>query len=167
MLNRPSRGTKIERLLDQERWADARAEIRRQLKETPNSHWLVTRLGLTYYEEGHYRMALRYSERAFEMAPECPMVLWDYAGDLQMLGRHAEALDLYARLVSQGVEGLLENPCSEGRAKARGLIADSHYRAYQSLAALGNKEASDSAFAQCLDMRGPGCRSIYKLDELV
>ena len=156
---------RIERLLDQERWADARAEIRRQLKKTPDSHWLVTRLGVTYYEERRYRIALRCSEKAFDLAPECPLVLWDYAGDLQMLGRHSEALDLYARLVTQGVEGLLKNECSEGRAKARGLIADSHYRASQSLAALGNKEASDSAFAQCLDLRGPGCRSIYKLDE--
>ena len=112
-------------------------------------------------------MALRYSEKAFEMAPECPLVLWDYAGDLQMLNRHGEALDLYARLVTQGVEGLVKNECSEGRGKARGLVSDSYYRASQSLAALGRKKESDSAFDECLNLRGPGCRSIYTLEELI
>ena len=166
MLNRPSGGSRIEWLLDQERWADARAQIRKQLKEEPDSHWLVTRLSVTYYEERRYRMAVRYSEKAFRLAPECPLVLWDHAGHLQALGRHREALNLYARIVSLGVDGLMASECSEGRAKARGLVSDANYRASQSLAALGYKEASESAFDQCLDLRGPGCRSIYTLEEL-
>ena len=47
-------------------------------------------------------MALKYAEKAFAAAPSCPLVLWDYAGVLQMLGRHDESLDLYARIVTRG-----------------------------------------------------------------
>jgi len=93
-------------------------------------------------------------------------VLWDYAAALQMLGRHLEALDLYARIVTRGVGRLAKDECGEGMAWARGLVSDAHYRASLSLNAVGNDKASLSALTQCLDMRGPGCRSIYRLDEL-
>ena len=140
--------------------------LRQALKKEPRHHWLLTRLALTYYEQFRYTQALRYASRAFEYAPSCPLVLWDYAGALQMLGRHSEALDLYARIVTREIADLASGECGEGRAWARGLVADAHYRASLSLKALGNERASASAFEQCLDMRGPGCRSIYRLDEL-
>jgi translation elongation factor EF-G len=54
----------------------------------------------------------------------------------------------------------------KGRRGAKGLVADAHYRAALSLKALRHGEASASAIDQCLSLRGPGCRSIYRLDEL-
>jgi tetratricopeptide (TPR) repeat protein len=156
----------IEDLIEKERWSEARAALRKALKKEPRHHWLLTRLALTYYEQRRYAEALKYVSRAFEYAPTCPLVLWDYAGALQMLGRHSEALDLYARIVTRDISDLASGECGEGRGWARGLVADAHYRASLSLKALGKEKASSSAFEQCLDLRGPGCRSIYRLDEL-
>ena len=140
--------------------------LRHRLKMEPRHHWLLTRLSSVYYEQRRYALALRYAEKAFKEVPSCPLVLWDYAGVLQRLGRHNEALDLYARIVTRGINRLANGECGEGRAWARGLVSDSHYRASLSLKAIGNKRASLSAFEQCLDQRGPGCRSIYRLGEL-
>jgi Putative Zn-dependent protease, contains TPR repeats len=140
--------------------------LRQQLKVEPHHHWILTRLSSVYYEQRRYALALKYAEKAFAEVPSCPLVLWDYAGTLQMLGRHNEALDLYARVVTRGVDRIANGECGEGRAWARGLISDSHYRASLSLKAIGNERASSSAFEQCLDLRGPGCRSIYRLNEL-
>ena len=140
--------------------------LRRQLAAEPRHHWVLTRLSSVYYEQRRYALALRYAAKAFAEAPWCPLVLWDYAGALQALGRHHEALDLYARIVTRGVDRIATGDCGEGRAWARGLVADSHYRASISLKAIGQEEASMSAFEQCVDLRGPGCRSIYRLDEL-
>lgn len=140
--------------------------LRMRLKAEPHHHWLLTRLSSEYYEQRRYVLALRYAEKAFSEAPSCPLVLWDYAGALQMLGRHSKALDLYARIVTRGVNRIATGECGEGRAWARGLVSDSHYRASISLKAVGNEPASLSAFDQCLDLRGPGCRSIYRLTEL-
>jgi len=140
--------------------------LRQRLKAEPHHHWLLTRLSSEYYEQRQYALALKYAEKAFTEAPSCPLVLWDYAGALQMLGRHYEALDLYARIVTRGVKRIATGECGEGRARARGLVSDSHYRASLSLKAIGNEQASLSAFDQCLDLRGPGCRSIYRLAEL-
>jgi tetratricopeptide (TPR) repeat protein len=141
----------IEELIENERWSDARTLVREALKRKPRSHWLLTRLSLTYYEERQYTHALQYAKRAFALAPSCPLVLWDYAGALQMLGRHSEALDLYARIVTRDISELADGDCGE---------------ASLSLRAVGNEQASLSAFDQCLDLRGPGCRSIYRLKEL-
>jgi tetratricopeptide (TPR) repeat protein len=140
--------------------------LRRRLKAEPRHHWLLTRLSSVHYEQRRYALALKYAEKAFAEAPSCPLVLWDYAGALQMRGRHDEALDLYARIVTRGVKRIASGECGEGKAWARGLVSDSHYRASLSLKAIGNEEASLSAFALCLDLRGPGCRSIYRLAEL-
>ena len=141
-------------------------ELRRRLRREPNHHWLLTRLSSVLYERRRYASALKYAEKAFAEAPTCPLVLWDYAGALQVLGRHEEALDLYARIVTRGVRRIATGVCGEGKGWARGLVADAHYRASISLAAIGNREASLSAFDQCLDERGPGCYSIYRLDDL-
>jgi tetratricopeptide (TPR) repeat protein len=145
---------------------ESEAELHRRLKREPNDHWLLTRLSTVLYQKRRYASALKYSEKAFEQAPACPLVLWDYAGALQMLGRHEEALDLYARIVTRGIHRIATGVCGEGRGWARGLVADSHYRASISLAALGRKDDSASAFELCLDLRGPGCYSIYRLAEL-
>src|SRR5215469_7498410 len=50
--------SKIERLIDAEEWPAARRAIRADLKSDPENHWLLTRLGLTYYEEKDYGRAL-------------------------------------------------------------------------------------------------------------
>jgi tetratricopeptide (TPR) repeat protein len=124
---------------------DNEATLRRRLKAEPRHHWLLTRLSSVYYERRRYALALKYAEKAFEEAP---------------------ALDLYARIVTRGVNQIATNECGEGKAWARGLVTDSHYRASLSLKAIGNEKASLSAFDECLSLRGPGCRSIYRLAEL-
>jgi tetratricopeptide (TPR) repeat protein len=151
---------------NREHQASDQAALRLQLKAEPHHHWVLTRLSSVYYEQRRYALALKYAEKAFAEVPSCPLVLWDYAGVLQALGRHHEALELYARIVTRGVSGIANGECGEGKAWATGLVSDSHYRASLSLKAIGAERASSSAFEQCLDLRGPGCRSIYRLGEL-
>ena len=62
--------------------------LRRRLKAEPRHHWLLTRLSSVYDEQRRYALALQYAEKAFVEAPSCPLVLWDYAGALQVLVRH-------------------------------------------------------------------------------
>jgi len=156
----------LDALLDSERWADARAMIRAELRHSPRDHWLLTRLALTYYEQRNYRNALRHSEQALAIDPKCPLVLWDYAGALQLLDRHEEAIAVYAGLAKRGHRRIARDSCSEGLAWSRGLVADCFLRISDSLDDLGRSDDSHEMFAAHLDLRGPGCRSIYKLDEL-
>src|SRR5262249_44573504 len=84
-------------------WVKARSLIRRELKRNPKSHWLLTRLGSTFYEEHSYRKSLRIAQQAYKLAPRCPLVLWDYAGSLDMIGRHKTAIEVWQKILKKGV----------------------------------------------------------------
>ena len=156
----------IEALIREEKWPAARKAIKAALKSEPDSHWLLTRLGLTHYEQRDYAAALEWAERARELAPKCPLVAWDRAGALQMLGRHRDAIEIYRSLIRRGARRIANGPCGEGLARARGLVADCHYRIAKSLEALRQRKAALAEFERHLELRGPGCQSIYRLEDL-
>ncbi len=54
----------------------------------------------------------------------------------------------------------------EGLAWATGLVADCYYRMVDSLDALGDRDRATSMLVKHLDLRGPGCRSIYSLGQV-
>ena len=155
--------SKIERLINAEDWPAARRAVRAKLRSSPNDHWLLTRLGLTYYEERRYKQALKYSLRALEEAPNCPLALWDYAGALDMLDQDEAALNVYLLLVRRGIQQIAFGDCGEGLAWARGLIADCHYRMAHCYAALHRPKMAIKSLNSHIGLRGPGCRSIYSL----
>ena len=156
----------IEKLIDAEDWKAVRKLIRVALRKEPDSHWLLTRLGLSYYEECNYKKALYYDTQAMELAPNCPLVLWDYAGTLDMLGRNKEAIAIYRTLVKRGVDKLAYGECGEGMAWSRGVIADCLYRIAKCYEEQGQPKKAIRYFEQHLNQRGPGCRSIYPIDEV-
>jgi tetratricopeptide (TPR) repeat protein len=156
----------IESRIAAQDWAGARRLIRAALRRDPDSHWLLTRLGLTYYEQHRYDDALRYTTEALARAPRCPLVLWDYAGTLDQLGRHREALRIYSRLIRRGVESIAYDECGEGLRWARGLVADALYRQGLAYAALGEDRRARAALERHIAMRGPGTRSIYPLRDV-
>lgn len=127
----------IEKLIAAERWTDARRLIQQALRSKPDDHWLLTRLSTTHYEQKRYKRALTLSERALEVAPYCPLALWDYAGCLEMLKRNEEAADIYQRLIRRGPKRIANGPCGEGLALARGLVADCHLRLADVFAKMG------------------------------
>jgi tetratricopeptide (TPR) repeat protein len=154
---------KIERLISAERWKEARAAILAALDAEPSSHWLLARLALTYYEQRQYSEALGVAEQARCLAPRCPLVLWEIAGALHMLGRTSEAIRVYRRLVRRGIGPLATGECGEGMAWARGLVADCWYRIARCHLSAGRRRLSFDAYTQHLRLRGPGCRSIYPI----
>jgi len=154
-------GKPIESAIRAHKWKEARRVIRLALREQPDNHWLLTRLSLTYYEQYDYERALSYSQRALLLAPRCPLVLWDYAGDLDMIGRKTEAARIYHRLLRRGVHSLAYDPCGEGLARARGLFADSLYRLAHCYRDLGQHRKAVAYLSKHILQRGPGCHSIY------
>ncbi|SRR6266567_3686472 len=157
---------KIEDAIDRDDWEKARLLIRRWLHREPNNHWLLTRLGLTYYEQKLYKRALYYELKALQIEPYCPLVVWDFAGTLDMLGRNKEALSIYRWLISWGEERLAHGPCGEGIQAARSLIADCYYRIGTILEEQGQRKRALAAFGEHLSRRTRGTRSIYPLSKV-
>jgi tetratricopeptide (TPR) repeat protein len=151
-------------LFEREHWNSARKLILSKLKRDKLNHWLLTRLGSTYYEERNYKKALEITKRALLLAPKCPLVLWDYAGTLQALDKDLEAIQIYRKLIRKGIKRIATEKCGEGIARARGLIADCYFGLSISLFEIGKKKAGLKAFENHLELRGPGCRSIYSIE---
>jgi tetratricopeptide (TPR) repeat protein len=161
----PSGGTRIERLIEREQWAAARKAILAELNHEPDSHWLLTRLGLTYYEQRKYDKALEYAKRALRLQPNCPLVLWDYAGALAMLGKTRQALRVYQSLLDRGVESVAYDECGEGLDWAMALLNDCHYRMARWHEFLGDKKAAQLSYLKYLHNCSHGVASIYDVNK--
>jgi tetratricopeptide (TPR) repeat protein len=156
----------IEQHIEVDDWEGARRLILIDLESEPDDHWLLTRLSLTYYEQRDYERSLELTNRALELAPQCPLALWDHAGTLEELDRPREALSIYQGLVDRGVDSLAYGECGEGRAWSRGLVADCLFRMGTCYVTLGDSGTAAECFKRCLSLRGPGCRSIYPIAEV-
>ena len=89
--------TEINRHLKRGRGDLARNVIRRELRQTPQDHWLMKKMAQAYAVDGRLWNALRWSGRALTLEPDCPIACWDRAGILFMLGRDADAVLARAR----------------------------------------------------------------------
>ncbi len=120
-------GKQIDDLINAERWEEARKLIQEALKKEPDSHWLLTQLGETYYEERQYKQALQMLLQSQEILPDCPLTLWHLAGTLDALGRHATAIRLYGWLL-RSKRTPKDDPCWESTAWTDLLKTDCVYR---------------------------------------
>lgn len=159
-------GELIGRLLDEARWVEARSFIKKELKKTPSDHWLLTRLGTTYYEQRQYKKALEVTEKALRLVPRCPLSLWDYANCLDMLGREEEAIQVWQRLLKREVNALAYGLCGEGKKWAEELVNDCRYRIGLAYADTGHRRAARFYLQAYLKNRTPNRRGIYSLKEV-
>ena len=155
----------IERLIEQERWGDARKAILQELAKRPASHWLLIRLATTFYEQRDYATALEVAARAYSIAPLCPLVLWDLAGILDALGAKADAIDIYHELLSRSVSSIANDECGEGEEWARSLLADCHYRLAACYEDIAEWSHAKSHYENYLKQVANGAKSIYPLKE--
>jgi tetratricopeptide (TPR) repeat protein len=150
----------VEKLIARERWAEARRAIRALLEESPDDHWLLSRLALTHYEQHAYKRALGFDVRAVKAQPTCPLALWRLAGSLEMVGREKEASEVYLRLIRRGARRLATGRCGEGIRWATGLVADCWFRLGQIRARAGRSRAAMLAYQKHLALCSSGA-SIY------
>ena len=152
---------KIERLLAGENWLGARRVVLKELARAPKDHWLLSRLALTYYEQGRYKEALKHEARALALAPRCPLVLWGLAGTHHMLGRLDAAVVLYQRLIRRGAPRIAAGRCGEGIRRARGLVADCWFRLGEIREDRGQRRLAERAYREHVARR-VGAASIYE-----
>src|SRR5437764_10869288 len=118
----------VETCIKKKNWKKAQQLIDKELLVTPDSHWLWSRLSLSYHEQYQYEKALECAQKALGLAPHCPVVLWDYAGALYAHGLAKEALAVWKRLLRRGVRSIAYGECGQGLVLARRLVNDCNYR---------------------------------------
>jgi tetratricopeptide (TPR) repeat protein len=151
----------------QKEWQKAIDVLKKLLVDEPDSHWILTNIGISYYEMRRYKTALRYSKKALELAPNCPLVLWDYACALDMLDRKMEAIKIWKGLLRRGVEKAAYGDCNEGIRWAKSLLNDSRYRIGQSYLNLGKRKLALRYLREHLSQRKRGLPSIFSRKEVL
>jgi tetratricopeptide (TPR) repeat protein len=165
MIDKTHLSTCVNELFAREQWRQAQRIIKRALSRDPDSHWLLTRLSTTYYEQRQYKKAYRLAREAHRLAPSCPLVLWDYAGCLDMMGQHMEAISVWKKLIRRGIARLSSDQCGEGVAWTRALLNDSRYRIAKAHFALGEYKSASIFVRLYLTKRSQGVRSIYRISQ--
>jgi tetratricopeptide (TPR) repeat protein len=155
----------IERALAEKGWKEARVLIQDELLFQPMDHWLWMHLGLTYHEQREYEKAVECSKRAVQLAPNCPLALWHYAGSLEMAGEGAFALPIWIMLLSMDVKEVAHGDHGEGMDWALQLLNDVHYRMGRYYERIGNNELATESFRKYLHNRGHGVGSVYDLSK--
>jgi tetratricopeptide (TPR) repeat protein len=157
-------GTQIDDLIQTEQWEKARALIEKELEKEPDSHWLLTQLGETYYEQRQYKKALGLFLKSRDIVPDCPLTLWHLAGTLDALGYSAGALRLYTWLL-ESKKTAEDDPCWESAAWADALKTDCVFRIGVCFQHLNRKNKAESCFRRYIDLLLAGATGSYPIEE--
>src|SRR5712692_1666929 len=162
-------GAQINDLIDSEQWDRARALIEKELALKPDSHWLLTQLGETYYEQRQYKRALGLLLKSLDIVGDCPLTLWHLAGTLDALGYHAGGLSLYTWLL-ESKKTPADDPCWESAEWTDALKTDCMFRmgiCFEHVHRAGRipKDAAESCFRRYIDLLLAGAKGSYAIEE--
>src|SRR5437667_9074470 len=107
-------GGRIDGLFARREWGEARRLLEKEREKDPENHWVLTQLGVTFYEQHRYREALKLFQASNKLVADCPLTLWHLAGALDAVGKHAEAAKVLAGLI-QCKTAAEEDPCWESK----------------------------------------------------
>jgi tetratricopeptide (TPR) repeat protein len=165
---------KIEALIAHDSWASARTLIEKELKKDPKNHWLLDRLSVTYYEEKQYETAMEVIEQAYKLAPNCVLVLWDYAGTKYALEDFETAIQFYYKigaLITK--DGMPKDECAlnEGPLWFSAILLDCCFRLGICYQYLNKKEQAIYCLEKYVEMatRFPKLQaeSLYSIDDVL
>lgn len=159
------RNGKIDELFDREDWEAARRVLSRELETDPENHWLLTQLGVTFYEQRRYKKALQVFLKSREIVPDCPLTLWNVAGALDSLGKHQAAISIYTWIL-QSERSPEEDPCWESKEWTDSLKTDCVYRLGCCFQELGRKRKAEHCYRQYLNLLALGIRGSYSIDDV-
>jgi tetratricopeptide (TPR) repeat protein len=158
-------GASLAALFQNGQWSEARKLLEAELAREPDNHWLLTQLGVTYYEQQQYEEALKHFQAASRIMPDCPLVLWNTAGALDALGKHAKAIQVFTRLLKGDAKSEAD-ACWESPEWSAALKADCVYRLGVCFRDIGRNEPAEECFRQYLDLQLSGIDGTYSLQDV-
>jgi tetratricopeptide (TPR) repeat protein len=155
----------IDDLFRRGEWVEARKLLEEERETDPNNHWLLTQLGVTFYEQKRYEDALKLFLASLSLVDNCPLTLWNLAGTLDALGKYGGAMQIYTWLLKSKTSPS-DDPCWESKEWADALKADSVYRLGVCFQNLGKKEEAEYCYRQYLNLLLVGIDSSYSMEDV-
>jgi hypothetical protein len=164
-LTKRTLSNQINDLFDKCEWEKARRLLERERERDPRSHWVLTQLGVTYYEQREYDEAGRIFLKSLKIVPDCPLTLWNLAGTLDALGKPSDALRIYTWLLRTN-KTPDDDPCWESKEWTDALKTDSVYRIGVCFQHLNDKKKAEDYFRQYLNLMLVGGDGTYSIDDV-
>ncbi len=155
---------KINGLFKRGEWEKARRVLEKERASDPGNHWLLTQIGVTYYEQKKYAAALKMFLASRAIVDDCPLTLWNLAGTLDALGRHTAAIRIFTWLLAS-TRSPHDDPCWESDAWTHSLKADCTYRLGICFEHLGRKKRAEQLYRQYVELLLSGIDGSYSLDD--
>ncbi len=137
--------------IKEEKWAETKQLLETELEKKTDDHWLLTQLSEVFYEMKNYDRALELSTKAFELEPDCPLVMTDHALHLYMHQKDDEAIKIWEKLLTRPIEEIANGECGEGMRNAKSMINDVRARIAISLLAIGEHQKAINYFNEHLN----------------
>jgi tetratricopeptide (TPR) repeat protein len=160
-----SLSTKVDDLFRQGEWEEAQRILEAERERTPGSHWVLTQLGVTFYERRQYEDARTIFLQSLGIKDDCPLTLWNLAGTLDALGKHSDAMHIYTWLL-QCKTTAEEDPCWEGPKWTDALKTDCVYRMGVCFRKLGKKQAAEHCLRQYVNLLLTGIEGTYSIEDV-
>jgi tetratricopeptide (TPR) repeat protein len=156
---------RINDLFRQDEWEKARQLLERERQKDPHDHWLLTQLGVTFYEQKRYEESLQLFLASLRIVADCPLTLWHLAGTLDALGKHTDAWRIYTWLL-ESKRSPEEDPCWETQQWADSLKTDTVYRLGVCFQNLGKRKEAEDCYRQYLNLLLIGADGTYSIEEV-
>jgi tetratricopeptide (TPR) repeat protein len=157
---------KINGLFQRCEWEKARKLLQEAREKDPTDHWLLTQLGVTLYEEGKYQEALPLFQESWKIVKDCPLTLWNLAGTLDALGKHANAMRIYTWLLKVK-KSPQDDPCWESAKWTDALKADCAYRIGLCFQHLGQMQKAEHCYRQYINLLLSGINGSYAIEDVM
>jgi tetratricopeptide (TPR) repeat protein len=154
----------INDLFRQGEWGVARKRLERERAKDPDNHWVLTQLGVTFYEQRQYKEALRLFQASLKIVPDCPLTLWNLAGTLDALGQCAGAIQIYTWLLKSR-NSPADDPCWESKEWTDALKTDCIYRLGVCFEHVGRREAAEHCYRQYVELSYHGIDGSYPIED--
>jgi len=155
----------IEHLFGLGEWEKARKLLEEARRKDPQSHWLLTQLGVTCYEQKKYQKALQLFLASRKVVADCPLTLWNLAGTLDALGKHTKAIKIYTWLLASKTSPH-QDPCWESKEWADALKTDCVFRMGDCLRHLGKTQKAEHWYRQYLNLLLIGADGSYSIEDV-
>ncbi|MCI0641954.1 MAG: tetratricopeptide repeat protein [Gemmataceae bacterium] len=160
-----SMSDKVNDLFQRSEWERARQLLEKARDKNPASHWVLTQLGVTYYEQRRYEEARQLFAASLELVDDCPLTLWHLAGALDALGKPARAKRILEWLLECNISPE-QDPCWESKEWSDALKADCVYRLGLCFEKQGAKRKAEQCYRQYLNLLLLGIEGVYSTDEV-
>jgi tetratricopeptide (TPR) repeat protein len=142
----------------------AKKLIKKELKNYPNDHFLLTSLGNVHYELFEYTKAIEYTQEAIEIAPNCPLTINNHAVVLFMHEKYEQAIDLWLKILEKKLHS---KECTEGKKITKSLLNDTRVRLADAYKEKGNNEKALFYYKAHLENRKKGVFSNFTKKEII